>query len=82
MVSRAEKYKARSFIDTVVFRGSDWVAAVGYDRLRPLTTLPALTLGVVPIALCWTWIAWRAGRQMERRSALAPVPSPAGGPAT
>jgi AAA family ATP:ADP antiporter len=75
VVSRAEKYKARSFIDTVVFRGSDWVAGVGYDRLRPLTTLPALTFGLVPLSLCWAWIAWRAGRQMERRSAAAVEPA-------
>jgi len=66
VLDRERKYKAKNFIDTVVFRGSD--AASGWL----LTGLTTLGLGVVtlaavavPVALTWLATAWLLGKRQE-----------------
>ncbi len=77
VLDRERKYKAKNFIDTVVFRGGD--VASGWL----LAGLKALGLGVVvlaaaavPVALAWAALSWLLGRRQE---ALARA-RPGGGP--
>jgi AAA family ATP:ADP antiporter len=69
VLDRERKYKAKNFIDTVVFRGAD--TASGWL----LTGLATLGLGVValagiavPVALAWLATSWLLGRAQERRA--------------
>jgi AAA family ATP:ADP antiporter len=41
VVTSEEKYKAKAFIDTVVFRGGDAAAIWGYDAVRSIGPPPA-----------------------------------------
>lgn len=72
VLDRERKYKAKNFIDTVVFRGAD--AGSGWL----LAGLKALGLGVValaaaavPLALGWLTVSWLLGK---RQQALAQNP--------
>jgi AAA family ATP:ADP antiporter len=66
VLDREEKYKAKNFIDTVVYRGGDAVSAWIYSGLRALGLgLSAIAWLAVPIACVWAWIAFRLGKQQE-----------------
>jgi AAA family ATP:ADP antiporter len=73
VLDRERKYKAKNFIDTVVFRGGD--AASGW-LLTGLKTLglgfAALTAAAVPVALAWLATSWLLGKRQETL-ARAPV---------
>ncbi len=64
VVSRAEKYKAKNFIDTAVSRGGD--ASTGW-AVSGLKTLGAATTHlawlVVPVMVVWGWIGWWLARR-------------------
>jgi len=73
-VSREEKYKAKSLIDTFVYRAGDQVGAWSYALMA------ALGLGVVgvawvavPISVVWLFSGWRLGRQQERLAGAVPA---------
>ena len=70
VLDRERKYKAKNFIDTVVFRGSD--AASGW-LLTGLTTLGlgvvTLAAAAVPVALTWLATAWLLGKRQEALAA-------------
>jgi len=79
VVSRAEKYKAKNFIDTVVLRGGDaasgWVSA-GLKMLGAGTA--AVALIAAPIAFLSAVLAWFLGREQEKlKSAARTEPEPA-----
>ena len=66
VVSREDKYKAKNFIDTVVYRLGDQVGAWS----STLITMAALGAGAVawagvPLALIWVANAWWLGRRQE-----------------
>ncbi|MCA9715849.1 MAG: hypothetical protein KC468_14320, partial [Myxococcales bacterium] len=62
-VSREAKYKAKSFIDTVVYRGSDFLSGLAFDGLKLLGLgLSGLALVMVPASLVWAALALRLGR--------------------
>ncbi len=64
VLGREEKYKAKNFIDTVVYRGGDAVSAWAYDGLRLLgLSLSAIAYVAVPLAMLWAGIAYRLGQQ-------------------
>lgn len=67
-VNREDRYKAKSFIDTIVRRGGD--AGIGslYRLLRGSAGLAMTTLSwcVVPIAVCWVGLAMFIGRENRR----------------
>jgi AAA family ATP:ADP antiporter len=68
-VSRSEKYKAKSFIDTVVFRGGDALAGHAFNALRVLGVSGVwMTAVMVPIAGVWAWIGHRAGRMHQAKT--------------
>jgi len=69
-VSREERYKSKSFIDTFVYRASDAASAWMYSGLQ------ALGLGAVPVAgaaiglsALWLWNSLSLARKDEAAEA-------------
>jgi ATP:ADP antiporter, AAA family len=54
-VSSEEKYKAKAFIDTVVFRGGDAAAIWAYDAVRSFAP-PASAVTAAMLVVCAGWI--------------------------
>jgi AAA family ATP:ADP antiporter len=78
VVSRADKYKAKAFIDTFVYRGGDVVGAQVEGLLGRLAAgVTALVVVAVPLAVAWAalgvWLGRRQERPAERLTALAPT---------
>jgi AAA family ATP:ADP antiporter len=70
VLGREEKYKAKNFIDTVVYRGGDAVSAWAYAGLRAMGLgLGAIAFVAVPVAGLWAWLAYRLGRRQEALAA-------------
>lgn len=68
VVAREDKYKAKSFIDTVVFRTGDSVTGQIFDGLRSLRFgLVAISWLLVPVGALWLLLAWRLGRSQAIR---------------
>jgi len=64
VLGREEKYKAKNFIDTTVYRGGDAVSAWIYTGLRSLGLgLSAIAWLAVPLAGLWALLAFRLGRE-------------------
>jgi AAA family ATP:ADP antiporter len=69
VLSRQEKYKAKNFIDTVVYRAGDAISAWVYAGMRSIgLTMGSIALIAVPIALVWAWIAFGLGRRQQKIS--------------
>ncbi|MGC2414154.1 MAG: hypothetical protein WA459_15830 [Stellaceae bacterium] len=69
VVPREDRYKAKSFIDTFVYRLGDQVGAWGVAGLRALGAGAAeLALVAIPIALLWLVNALWLGRRQEARA--------------
>lgn len=63
VLGREEKYKAKNFIDTFVYRGGDAIAAKGFDLLtRVVSGSVALATMAVPLALLWATTGVVLGR--------------------
>jgi ATP:ADP antiporter, AAA family len=78
VVSRAEKYQSKSFIDTFVYRGGDALGSWMFKGLLHLKLeLAAIAFAAVPIGLVWMGTAFALGRRQEalarERSAIAGV---------
>jgi AAA family ATP:ADP antiporter len=72
VLGREEKYKAKNFVDTVVYRGGDAVSAWAYAGLRAMgASLGAIAFMAVPLAAFWAWLAYRLGRRQEALAASA-----------
>ncbi|MGB5305806.1 MAG: Npt1/Npt2 family nucleotide transporter, partial [Gammaproteobacteria bacterium] len=68
VLGREEKYKAKNFIDTVVYRSGDALSAWVYAGLRALGLgLGTIALIAVPLAGLWAWVAYRLGQAQTRR---------------
>lgn len=66
VLSREEKYKAKNFIDTVVYRGGDASSSWVYAGMRSLGLgLAPIAWIAVPLTLLWAWIAWRLGQRQQ-----------------
>lgn len=67
VLSREEKYKAKNFIDTVVYRGGDAVSSWIYTGLKSIgLSLGAIAWTAVPLAAIWAVVAyWLGKRQSE-----------------
>jgi len=67
VLSREEKYKAKNFIDTAVYRTGDAISAWVYAGMRSTgMSLSSIALIAVPLALVWAWISFGLGRQQVR----------------
>lgn len=70
VLGREEKYKAKNFIDTVVYRGGDAVSAWIYDAMRSFgLSLGQIAIIAAPIAGLWALIAYRLGVKREQIAA-------------
>lgn len=64
MLKREEKYKAKNFIDTVVYRGGDAFSAWVYSALRAVGLgLGHIALLAVPLSILWAWVAFQLGKK-------------------
>ena len=68
VVSREDKYKSKSFIDTVVLRGGDAVSGQVYGSLRNFVGIgfSMLNLWTIPITLAWAYSAFKLGRRQRQ----------------
>jgi AAA family ATP:ADP antiporter len=67
VVTRDEKYKAKNFIDTAVYRGGDALSAWAFAGIRALgLSLAQTALVAVPLAGIWAWLAFRLGETRDR----------------
>jgi AAA family ATP:ADP antiporter len=70
MVGREEKYKAKAFIDTFIYRAGDVVGAQTEGALGRLgLAMGALVSVVVPLALAWAALGLWLGRAQARHMA-------------
>ena len=82
VVPREDKYKAKAFIDTFVYRGGDVVGAQVEGLLGRLAAgLGALIAVTIPLALVWAALGVWLGRAQQRRVADRPQPAKAPEPA-
>lgn len=66
VLTREEKYKAKNFIDTAVFRGGDAVGGWLFAGLQLLGLgLAGVAFVGVPIAVVWLGTGWMLGRNQE-----------------
>lgn len=80
VVGREDKYKAKAFIDTFVYRGGDVVGAQIEDLLKGLGMgLLALTSLVFPLAAMWAALGVWLGRQQARQSTGSMATTPRAG---
>lgn len=81
VVGREERYKAKAFIDTVVYRGGDAFSAWGVGVLRAAgLSFAAVSLAVLPVGAAWLGLAFFLGARMKawtRADAHSSAPSPA-----
>lgn len=82
VVPREDKYKAKSFIDTVIYRAGDQVGAWSFAALGFLgLALTGISMVAVPISIAWLMNALWLGRKQERlaraetETSVAPVPA-------
>ncbi len=74
VLSRDETYKAKSLIDTFVYRAGDTAGAGVSAGLAAMTlaTMTALSLTVAPIAIVMAGLALSLGAERTRRAAALP----------
>lgn len=64
LVDRSSRYKAKNFIDTLVYRGGDALSAWAFAGLQTLGLgLAGIAALAVPLALGWAWLGWGLGRK-------------------
>lgn len=67
VLSRSDKYKAKNFNDTFVYRLGDQVGSWSYTAMTLLgLTLSGLALTMVPLSLAWLLLALWLGRAYRR----------------
>ncbi len=66
LVTREEAYKAKSLIDTAVYRGGDAMSGWAFAGLRSLQlSLGAVAWVAVPVCGVWIWLAARLGKHAD-----------------
>ena len=76
VVEPEEKYKAQSFIDTVVFRGGDAASGWVFNTLGKAAGLSggAIALLAIPASIVWLLLSLTLGRQLAEKQAKAATP--------
>lgn len=68
VVKPEDKYKAKNFIDTFVYRGGDQIGAWSYSGLSALgMAAPSISLAAAPMSAIWLAIAIWLGRQQVKK---------------
>lgn len=66
VLTREEKYKAKNFIDTVIYRGGDAASSWVYAGMRSFgLSLSTIAWIAVPLSLGWAWIAFQLGQKQR-----------------
>lgn len=79
VLSREDKYKAKAFIDTFVYRTGDVVGAQVEGLLKSLGMgLLALSSVVIPMTIVWTVLGVWLGRKQSARAGQSTPPQPPG----
>ena len=77
MVPREDKYKAKSFIDTVIYRTGDQVGAWSYAVLGFLgLAMTGISIVAVPISIAWLLNGLWLGQKQEGMAAAETRASP------
>jgi AAA family ATP:ADP antiporter len=64
VLPRAQKYKAKNFIDTVIFRTGDTISAAIYNGIKSITnSTQALTVVGIAAALTWCYTSFYLGKR-------------------
>jgi len=72
ILGKEEKYKAKNFVDTVVYRGGDAVSGWAYTGLRAIgVSLAGVAFVAVPIAGIWAWVSYKLGKKNLELTAVA-----------
>jgi ATP:ADP antiporter, AAA family len=67
VLNKNEKYKAKNFIDTVIYRGGDAVSAWAYAGLQAIGLgITAIAFIAIPMTGIWVMIALYLGKQHQR----------------
>ncbi|MEC5386004.1 MFS transporter [Uliginosibacterium sp. H3] len=75
VVSREDKYKAKSVIDTIVYRAGDQAGSWSYAALGALGLGTAgVALAAVPLSILWVVNAVWLGRRQKKMAQEAPAP--------
>ena len=75
VVPREDKYKAKSFIDTVVYRTGDQVGAWSYAALGFLgLAMTGISIVAIPISIAWLLNSLWLGRKQEGMAAAESLP--------
>ncbi|SFA96781.1 NTP/NDP exchange transporter [Azotobacter beijerinckii] len=70
--AREDRYKAKNFIDTVIYRGGDQVASWGYAGLMGLGLgLTQMAVIAVPVSVAWLALSIWLGRSHQKQEASA-----------
>ena len=82
VVSPAEKYKAKPFVDVFLYRGGD-VAGAGVDGMFAAMgmTLAWVAAATVPVAGVWAMLCLALGRAQQEKDASGRIPEPEREPA-
>jgi ATP:ADP antiporter, AAA family len=76
VVPREDKYKAKSFIDTVIYRTGDQVGAWSYAALGFLgLAMTGISIVAVPISIAWLLNGLWLGRKQEGMAAAESPPN-------
>lgn len=73
VVAREDRYKAKNFIDTVVYRAGDQLGAWSYALILMLGFgTSAIAATAIALATLWLFNAWWLGRRQDVMAAKAP----------
>lgn len=74
VVTREDKYKAKSFLDTAVYRAGDQVGSWSYALMGAIgLALAGVSLVAVPLSALWMALSYWLGRRQEAASDAAPA---------
>lgn len=73
VVSRQEKYKAKAFVDTFVYRGGDTLAAAAFGWMTGLGLgVSGMSFVAVPFGVLWALVGYLLGRRQQVLAGEAP----------
>ena len=72
IVSRDQKYKVKSFIDTFVYRGGDAIGSLAFDALAKVMSLSGIAFVTVPVAMLWSFFGYYLGRKQKQLGEMTP----------
>ncbi|MGD1985714.1 MAG: MFS transporter [Desulfobacterales bacterium] len=70
VLDKEEKYKAKNFIDTVIYRGGDAVSAWAYAGMNALGLgMAGIAFTAVPLAAIWAAVSFKLGKSQMQMAA-------------